>query len=136
MSRSFDTESRRRPVWFVLVGCVAAGVHWLVVVLLVERFLGSPLMANVAGWGVAVVVSFVGHHWLTYQGHGVPVGVSAQRFFAVSAAGFAVNELSYALLLHHSGLRYEWLLGFVLVGVALFTYWAGRHWVFFRKVRS
>lgn len=121
--------------WFVLVGSTAAAVHWGVVVLVVERLHGLPLVANVMGWCVAVVVSFAGHHGLTYQGHGVDFWRSARRFLVVSAIGFAFNEVSYALLLHLTGLRYEWLLGAVLVGVALFTYWAGRHWVFLRKVR-
>lgn len=108
-------------------------MHWAVVVLLVERAGWQPLVANVAGWVVAFVVSFAGHHHLSFRGHGVPARVSAGRFLAISAAGFVVNEISYAVLLRTTSHRYEWLLAAVLVGVAVFTYWASRHWAFLRK---
>lgn len=126
--------SRRSSLWFVAVGATAAAVHWAVVVLLVESSAWPPLGANVLGWLVAFTVSFAGHFRLTFRGHGVPLHRSAARFLAVSATGFAINEASYALLLRASGQRYELLLAAVLVGVAVFTYWASRHWAFLRTL--
>jgi putative flippase GtrA len=116
--------------WFILVGSVAALVHWLVVVALVGRLEWHPLVANVAGWLVAFGVSFGGHHRATFRGHGGPVGDTARRFFMVSAGGFAINESSYALLMHWSGHRYDVLLAIVLVAVAFLTYLLSRHWAF------
>lgn len=123
---------RRRALRFIAVGCVAAAVHWCVVVVLVDRAHWLPLQANVAGWLVALMVSFTGHHRFSFEGHGVPLRVSGQRFFVISGMGFAINEASYALLLRFSGYRYELLLALVLVGVAVATYAASRHWAFLR----
>ena len=126
-------STRRSAAWFVLVGCLAATVHWAVVVGLVERQGWRPLLANLAGWLVALSVSFAGHHSLSFRGHGVPAQQSAGRFVAVSAARFSINEAAYALLLRWSGRRYDILLALVLVCVAMVTWWLSRHWVFRRK---
>ena len=120
-------------MWFIGVGCVAAAVHWGVVVVLVEHASWHPLLANLVGWLVALTVSFTGHHRLSFRGHGTPFLTSAARFFVVSAAGFAVNEMAYAVLLHSSTYRYDLLLAVVLVAVAFITYWLSRHWAFLRS---
>ncbi len=119
-----------RPLWFVAVGCIAAAVHWLAVVGLVEAAGWHPLVANVAGWSLALIVSFGGHHRLTFRGHGAPVARSAMRFVLVSAAGFGVNETVYAATLHWSGLGYQMLLALVLLLVAVMTWLLSRYWVF------
>lgn len=134
LPHSLFLPSMRSTLWFIVVGCSAAAVHWAVVVLTVESMGWPPLAANLVGWLVAVAVSFAGHFRLSFRGHGVPVRISAPRFLAVSATGFAINEASYALLLHVSDQRYEMLLAAVLVGVAAFTYWASRHWAFLRTL--
>lgn len=133
MSRRPAERSAPAAAWFIAVGCAAAAVHWSVVVALVEHAHWQPLAANVAGWLTALVVSFAGHHRLTFAGHGAPAAGAAVRFAAVSAAGFAVNEGAYALLLRWSTQRYDLLLAAVLVGVAFATWWLSRRWVFRRR---
>ncbi|HET7867523.1 MAG TPA: GtrA family protein [Burkholderiaceae bacterium] len=118
---------------FVGVGCAAAAVHWGVVVGLVGQCGWRPPLANVLGWLLAFVVSFSGHHLWTFRDHGVPPWQSAARFFLVSAAGFAVNETAYVLLLRWHAQRYDRVLAAVLVGTAVFTYLLGRHWAFLRN---
>jgi putative flippase GtrA len=138
---SISRFTRHRPIsarkgrvaWFLIVGTAAAAVHWGVVVLLVRHGGWRPLMANVVGWLVAFMVSFSGHHRLTFRDHGGSIGSSAARFFLVSAGGFTINEVAYALLMHWSGLRYDLLLAGVLVAVAGLTYLLSRHWVFLRS---
>jgi putative flippase GtrA len=122
----------QRLGWFVAVGAAAAAVHFGVVVLLVELGGWRPLLANPLGWLVAFGVSFVGHHRLTFADSGARIGRAALRFFAISAAGFVVNEAAYAALLAHGALGYRLALGAVLVAVAGFTYAAGRRWAFAR----
>ncbi|MBX3635722.1 MAG: GtrA family protein [Rubrivivax sp.] len=126
-------EEPLRLLRFVAVGCAAAVVHWACVVALVEGPGWPPLLANVAGWMVAFVVSFGGHHLLSFHGHGLSWATAARRFAAVSAGAFALNQAAYALLLHFSGQRYDLLLAAVLVAVALFTYALSRHWAFLRS---
>jgi len=122
-----------RLAWFVAVGCTAAAVHFGVVVALVEWLALPPLAANVAGWLVAFIVSFCGQWLLTFRGSGAPWRQALRRFFLISLAGFSVNEASYAVLLHFSALRYDLLLGLVLVGVAVMTYVLSSRWAFLGK---
>jgi putative flippase GtrA len=122
----------RRATFFILVGCLAALVHFLTVVLVVEKLALHPLTANVVGWLCAFGVSYTGHHRLTFADHSAPVLRSAGRFFLVSAAGFAINESAYALLLRFSSVRYYVLLAFILVAVAVLTYLTSRRWAFAR----
>lgn len=120
----------RQLAWFIAVGCAAAGTHWLIVVLLVSLLSLPPLIANVIGWLVAFIVSFSGHFLLTFRHQHAPPARAARRFFAVSAAGFAVNELSYAWLLHTTAWRYDVLLALVLIAIAVATFIVGRLWAF------
>jgi putative flippase GtrA len=116
--------------WFAVVGCMASVVHWLSVVALVGFAGLAPLAANVMGWLVAFGVSFSGHHRLTFRRHNAPAWRAARRFFLVSATGFAVNEISYAYLLHATTIRYDVLLAGVLIVIAGFTFVLGRFWAF------
>ena len=131
-----DPAARRHVALFIAVGCVAAAVHWAVVVGLVGGRGWQPLVANVFGWLVAFAVSLAGHHRLTFRGHGAPLRAVSMRFFVVSAGGFAVNEASYALLLGWTAQRYDLLLAAVLLAVAAVTYLLNRHWAFLRTAAN
>jgi putative flippase GtrA len=122
--------SAHRLAWFVVVGCVAAAVHLGVVVVLVSGMGQLPLAANVVGWLVAFCFSFSGHWLLTFRALQAPMWRAAARFLAVSLAGFAANELAYALLLHWTALRYDLVLALVLVAVAVMTYLLSLRWAF------
>ncbi len=102
-------------------------------VLLVDRGGWAPLLANVAGWVVAMVVSYSGHRRLSFRHSGATAVHALPRFVAVSATGFAVNETAYALVLRWGGWRYDIVLAVVLVAVATLTYLASRYWVFVRS---
>lgn len=116
--------------WFVIVGCTAAATHWLVAVACVAGADMAPLVANVLGWAVAFCVSFAGHYRLTFRHQHAPLRRAAGRFLGVSAAGFAVNEAVYAVLLKTTSVRYDLLLAIVLVGIAGMTFILGRYWAF------
>ncbi|ADU99168.1 GtrA family protein [Alicycliphilus denitrificans] len=133
MSRRSTRLQHGRIGWFIVVGCAAAAVHWCVATSLVALAGWPPLRANVAGWLVALGVSFTGHHRLSFRGHGSSIGRAGLRFFAISAGGFLVNESAYALLLRWTSVRYDVLLAAVLVGVAGVTYLLSRHWAFLRS---
>jgi putative flippase GtrA len=115
---------------FIAVGCVAAAVHLGVVTALVDAAAWAPLWANPVGWLVAFGASFSGHRAFSFRAQAAPLGRSAWRFFGVSAAGFAINEGAYALLLRHGTLGYQWALAVVLVAVAVLTYLVSRYWAF------
>jgi putative flippase GtrA len=121
---------RRRTILFILVGSAAALTHFLTVVLIVETLALAPLKANVIGWLCAFGVSYAGHYFLTFADRAAPALRSAGRFFLLSAAGFAINECSYAILLSLSALPYYFLLALILVAVAVLTYLISQRWAF------
>lgn len=120
----------RRLARFVAVGCLAAAVHWGVVVVLVERRHLDPGWANPVGWLVAYGVSLAGHRHLTFSDRDVPWWRAARRHFVVSAAGFAINEAAFVLMLGLGPWGYQAALAAVLVAVAGGTYMVGRRWAF------
>jgi putative flippase GtrA len=119
-----------RVLWFIAVGAAAAAVHFAVVVALASLWHWRPLLANPAGWAVALVVSYSGHRRLTFGDANAPWARSLRRFFVVSALGFIVNQTAYALLLTQGGVEYRVALAAVLIAVAAATFMASRHWAF------
>ncbi len=121
---------------FVIVGAVAALTHWSVAVSCVSMLGVPPLLANVVGWLVAFTASFAGHYLLTFRHQHAPFGQALRRFFVVSAAGFSINELAYAWLLHVSSLRYDVLLALILIAIAFLTFILGKIWAFRRRTQA
>ncbi len=120
--------------WFVLVGASAALTHMAVFAFVV--FLAPtlwPEIANVAGFLVAFLVSFVGHRLLSFQDAGTGLMQSFLRFAATAVAGFTTNEAVFIVLFRVLGLS-TWLAlicGIVLS--ALQTFVLSRFWAFKRS---
>ncbi|MDO5652502.1 MAG: GtrA family protein [Brachymonas sp.] len=117
-------------VRFLVIGSLAAAVHYAVVRALVETGLLRPLTANVIGWLVAFWVSFFGHLRWTFTHQQAPVKQALPRFFLLSAVGFAINEASYALALRFIAWRYDTVLVLVLLAVAVMTFVVSKLWAF------
>jgi len=119
-----------RVARFGAVGLVATVVHWLVTVALTESLQLAPLMANAAGWGAAVAVSFTGHWYVTFGDHGGPLVRSGIRFLGVSALGFAANSALFGALVAVNPALYAFWLGLTLALVAIMTYLLSNLWAF------
>ncbi len=120
--------------WFVLVGASAALTHMAVftlVLLLVPTL--WPEIANVAGFLVAFLVSFVGHRRLSFQDVGTSVLQSFLRFAATAVAGFATNESVFILLFRLLGLPTWVALISGIVVSAVQTFVLSRFWAFKRN---
>jgi len=120
--------------WFVLVGASAALTHMAVftlVLLLVPTLL--PELANVAGFLVAFLVSFVGHRRLSFQDAGTSLLQSFIRFAATAVAGFVTNEAVFIALFRVLELP-TWLalIGGIVVS-AVQTFVLSRFWAFRRS---
>lgn len=122
----------RSGVWFLLVGGAAALTHLGVFVWLSQASTLWPEVANAVGFGVAFVVSFVGHRWLSFADAGTGVLQSLWRFGATALAGFACNEVVFVLL--HRVLGWPGLPALVvaLIVAAAQTFVLGRFWAFRR----
>ncbi|EYC50725.1 polysaccharide synthesis protein GtrA [Hylemonella gracilis str. Niagara R] len=120
----------RQLTSFVAVGVTAALTHWSVTVLLVTWLDWTPPLANVAGWLIAFVVSFAGHHFLTFRSCGARWNVAARRLFLISSGNFVLNEIAYVALLRGTDLPYDGLLAGILIVQAVLTFLASRYWAF------
>ena len=120
--------------WFVLVGASAALTHmavFTVVLLLVPTL--WPEIANVAGFLVAFLVSFVGHRRLSFQDAGTSVMQSFVRFAATAVAGFATNEAIFIVLFRVLSLPTWVALISGIVVSAVQTFVLSRFWAFKRN---
>jgi putative flippase GtrA len=120
--------------WFVLVGVSAALTHmavFTVVLLLVPTL--WPEIANVAGFLVAFLVSFVGHRRLSFQDAGTGLMQSFLRFAATAVAGFATNETVFIVLFRVLALPTWVALISGIVVSAVQTFVLSRFWAFKRN---
>lgn len=120
----------RQLLWFGLTGATAAITHLFVVLWLVEGAGLAPLRANVAGFGLAFIVSYAGHRHFTFAGCDSPHHQALPRFLLVALAGLLLNQGAFALLLSFTSLPYPLALVLVLAAVAVLTFVLGRHWAF------
>lgn len=130
-ARPLPRADARSGAWFLAVGALAAGVHYVVAVALAAVGL-PPAGANVGGFVSAFPASYLGHRYLTFQGTTAPHRSALPRLLAVSVTAFAANQLLLLALLRYSGLPLWLALPPVLAAVAAATYLLGRRWAFAR----
>lgn len=120
---------------FLLVGTMAAVVHQLVVVAIVETGLLAPAIANVPGFAIAWIVSYLGHHHLTFRSSR-PHREAAPRFLAVALLAFVTNQFMFMGLLWLTPLHYAVALFLTLLTVAAGTYLLSARWAFTAQRRD
>ena len=116
--------------WFLAVGGTAALTHMGVFALVQGHLL--PELANALGFVIAFGVSFAGHRLLSFKDASTSVRTSLGRFAVTALAGFASNELVFALLLRSAGLPALVALLIALVLAAGQTFLFSRFWAFRR----
>jgi putative flippase GtrA len=120
----------RQLAAFLVIGAAAAATHWGAVLLLVEGGGVSPLRANVAGFGLAFLLSYGGHRRWTFAAMAPPHRVALPRFLLVALSGLLLNQALFALLLARTALPYPLALLLVLLAVAVLTFLLARCWAF------
>ena len=124
----------RTGFWFLLVGASAALTHMAVFALVLHLFPPLwPELANLAGFLVAFLVSFVGHRRLSFQNADTGLMQSFLRFAATAVAGFVTNEAVFIALFRVLALP-TWLalMGGIVLS-ALQTFALSRYWAFKRN---
>jgi putative flippase GtrA len=118
-----------QPLRFVMVGGLAASVHFMVVLILVEYFQALPLAANCVAFCIAFCVSFTGQRRFTFVSN-----KSAQQSFfpylLISITSFVCNELLLGMGIYVFKFPYQITLFCVLIIVALGTYFSSKYWAF------
>ncbi len=113
---------------FGIVGATAAAVHMGVAVAAVEGAGAHPQVANMLGFAVAFVVSYVGQRYFTF-GSTQKHQVALLRFAVVAGTGAIVNLVVAGVLLK-LGLYYAAAIFIGLLTAAVVTYQLNRQWTF------
>ncbi len=117
-------------VRYGLTGGFVTAVYALVYAGLVRGLGVAPMIANVAGYGVAVILGYVLHSRWSFRGHGARAPATTARFVAVSLFSLALNSLWVWIIVH--GLHLSPLLPLIPIATAtpLIVFWLNRVWVF------
>lgn len=127
------TRPSHQAAWFLLVGAVAAGVHFLALTAWVQWAHRPPAWANIAAFAVAFCASFSGHYHLTFktQRQGQSWRNSLWRWLLSSVLGFIPNQILFVWGLHWFGQAHYRIVWFVVtVLVTVFTFSLGKWWAF------
>jgi len=117
-------------VRFLVVGGVAAAVHYATSVIAHGSFGASPWLANLLGFCTAFPLSYAGHRNWSFAAARSAHFYAAPRFFAVSLGAFATNQVLVEFGLRWVGGPFWIVLAVVLVAVAASTYVLARFWAF------
>ncbi len=124
-------QSLKRSVsWFLVVGAMAAFVHYVIAVTLESLGAVRPAWSNIIGFCAAFPVSYIGHRYLSFSGQSKSHQQALPRFLAIAVFGFLANQTLVLLGLHFTALPFWLLLALVMVMVAIGTYWLSKHWAF------
>lgn len=119
----------KQIIRFGLVGIIAALVHFMIVVLLVQTGGLLPLIANVFAFAISFQFSYWGHRVYTFHETTVLHREAFPKLLLVQVMNFVANEWLFYLFLS-LGLPYPAALGIVLTILPLFTFVSSKLWVF------
>lgn len=131
--RSFIRQSHfslfHQILRFGIVGLLAAILHFLVVILLVQYGFFSPLIANIFALFISFQLSYWGHRLWTFQDTITLHREAFPKLIAIQLLNFSANEfLFYLFLTFH--LPYQIALLIVLTILPVFTFFSNKFWVF------
>ena len=125
---------------FGLVGGVATTTHVVVFVILIEVFALHPLLANVFAFGIAVVVSFMGHFYWTFRSKTLTHFASRQqiytafaKFFVVALLGLTLNSQAVYLVVEVLTLSYVYAVIPMVGVVPIILFTLSKYWVYADK---
>jgi len=116
---------------FLVVGLLATGVQYLVLVIGVEALGARPARASAAGFVLGAVVGYLLNRSYTFRSK-VPHMTGAARFATVAAVGLAGNILFMVLLTGYLHLHYVLAQILTTAVVLLWNFAANASWTFRR----
>jgi len=134
LASKFDAAFLFQLIRFGFVGVAATLTHYIVSIVGVEQLHLSLYLANLLGYIVAVVVSFLGHSKFTFQ-----VNASMKlfsKFIVVSLSALALSELLILLLESTLQLSHRISMLVVVATIPVFTFIMSRLWVYKESAES
>lgn len=105
----------RKISYFGIVGVGAASTYALTVILFVEYFRLQPTYANLFGVSCSAVVSYLGHHHLTFQKKG-----NHKQFMPRFLLQIIMSYLTSVALFHYINyMHWSYFVGIVLVWIII-----------------
>lgn len=114
---------------YVVVGILGTVAHFTTTIAVVEGFAVDPVVASVAGFLVALVISFILVRGWVFRS-GASVVTTFPRYVAVSVAGLLLNAGIMHVTVDVARVSYLWGLCAVVAIVPLFNFTLNRTWTF------
>jgi putative flippase GtrA len=122
------TFPREFPV-FVVVGGVATGAHYLLLVILVQAFRVEPTIASTAGFILGASVSYILNYRITFRSRRAHTS-AVPRFAVAATTGVLLNGLFVALGVHVLALHYMVAQVMSTAMVLTWNFLANKYWTF------
>jgi putative flippase GtrA len=116
--------------WFTIIGALAALTHYIVAVSFEQSEMLTASHANIVGFIAAFPVSYFGHRKFSFAGHDASHSHALPRFLSVAILGFLANQTLVLNTLQYTKLPFWFVLGIVMVLVAVSTYLLSKFWAF------
>lgn len=116
--------------WFTIIGALAALTHYIVAVSFEQSEMLTASHANIVGFVAAFPVSYFGHRKFSFAGHDASHSHALPRFLSVAILGFLANQTLVLNTLQYTKLPFWFVLGIVMVLVAVSTYLLSKFWAF------
>lgn len=122
-------ENFSRLSRFAGIGVIATLVHVVIATIAAELLGFEPKVANLAGFSIAVMVSYLGHGHFTFDTK-LDHGFHAPRFLVASGLGLLISTVVTHVIAVTYGAPFIWAMGVVAVVVPSASFLMFRFWVF------
>ena len=120
--------ARSQFIRYVIVGLASNAVMYIAYIVLTLVGMGPKLAMSLL-YGIGVLQTFVfNKNWsFRFEGAATPALV---RYATVYAVGYVIQFLALMLLVDQIGLPHQWVMGALILFIALLLFLAQKFWVF------
>jgi putative flippase GtrA len=122
-------QSLNRFFAFSLVGAFATGLHYVVLVFLVELLRIAPIVASASAFCFSAACNYLCNYHFTFRSDKKHVN-AASKFTVVALVGLVLNTLAMAAILKLLRVHYLWAQVGATGAVLLWTFSANSLWTF------
>ena len=120
--------ARSQFIRYVVVGLASNAVIYVAYLLLTQLGMGPKLAMSLL-YCVGVLQTFLFNKKWSFRFEGAATPALA-RYATVYAVGYLIQFLALMLLVDRMGLPHEWVMGALILTMALFIFLAQKFWVF------
>lgn len=113
---------------YAFVGLVSNAAIYALYVVLTNLGMGPKLAMSLL-YFVGVLQTFVFNRQWSFQFDG-PTTPALVRYFLAYVVGYGLQFLALVLLVDRMGLPHQWVMGFLILLIALFLFVAQKFWIF------